>query len=72
MNTQKDDNGEKIIEESQHRNSKSLPPKKRYQFEAKAEEDKRENPMEKHIVAGVIRHNSSPNHCTGYIYKVTK
>ena len=71
MDSKKDDNNEKIIEESQRRN-KILPPKKRYQFEAEAEEDKRENPMEKHIVAGVIRHTSSPNHCTGYIYKVTK
>ena len=48
MDAKKDDNNEKIIEESQRRN-KDLPPKKRYQFEAKAEEDKRENPMEKHI-----------------------
>ena len=71
MDAKKDDNNEKIIEESQRRN-KDLPPKKRYQFEAKAEEDKRENPTEKQIVAGVIRHTSSPNHCTGYIYKVTK
>ena len=71
MSSQKNQNEEKTIEECQNLIRNVLPPKKRYQFEAKAGEDKiKKSTVE--IVAGVIRHTSSPDHCIGYVYKSSK
>ena len=72
MSSQKNEYKVKTMgdEDSQNNARNVLPPKKRYQ-KPEAQKDKM-NKSTVGIVAGVIRHTSSPDHCTGYFYTSSK